>query len=105
MTHSVPTQRSSNMGRIAKVVVETGDDDDQAIARIGGLADQPGVVCCLAALDMANDHTLALPRSVLAGIAHPVEYAIGHLVHGDDDIARHALRPEDRKSTRLNSSH
>ena len=49
--------------------MDAGDDDDQPIAGISGLADQPGVVRSLPALDMAHDHAADGPTRRVARIS------------------------------------
>jgi hypothetical protein len=49
------------LGLVAQVVVDARDHHDQAIACIGRLADQSGIVRGLAALDVAHDHAAAAP--------------------------------------------
>lgn len=76
---------------IAQVVVNARDDNDEAISRIGRLADQPGVVGRLPALNMTHDHAAPVPTLLEPGVAEPAENAVGDRVRAGDDILREAI--------------
>ena len=53
---------------VAQIVVNAGDDDDNSVACVCRLADQPGVVGRLAGLNMPDNKPSPVPRPVLRGV-------------------------------------
>ena len=64
----------------AKVLQGACQQNDQPIARVGGLARQCGVGRRLAGLDVPNHQTAPCPAATKCGVARKVQDVIGHPV-------------------------
>src|SRR5690606_4388031 len=71
---------------ISKIIVNSGNYDDQTVAGICGLADKSGIVCSLAALNVTDHHAPPFPRAVVRRVPHAVEDAACNLFGGGYDI-------------------
>src|SRR5690606_22504213 len=80
---------------VSKIVVNSGNYDDQTVAGICGLADKPGIVCSLAALNVPDHHTPPFPRAVVSRVTHAAEDAVCDLIGGCNDILRKAFLLEE----------
>src|SRR5207244_10650509 len=91
--HSVPTRRSSDLARL-----DRRDDVEGVEARLVGVAHDLRVLDARAPIARA-----ALAPELLEGVEHDRVRAVADRV--DDHLEAGRVRVEDRKSTRLNSSH
>ena len=71
--------------------MDTSDQDDQLVARIGRLVDESGVVRGLSALYMTDHEASATPRSFLDRITGQVEDLVGDVVDPVHDLLRKAM--------------
>jgi hypothetical protein len=69
--------------------VQPGQDDDDFVAGVGGLADEPRVVARLARLDVADDETPPVPPSLALGVLKKPEDVVCRLVERVDGLHGH----------------
>ena len=78
----------------AQIVVQTRENDDDLVAGIRSLADQPAVVAGLARLDMPDNKPPAIPRTFAERVLDQREDGVGRAVEGIDGLGRElALQP------------